>query len=77
VSSGMNDLSIALLVFAIIFGGALVGMAVRPLLSEEHLHPDSRARASGLSATASSVYATGVSLTKNEAEHGAGWAGTS
>jgi hypothetical protein len=38
----MNDLVISLLVFAIIFGGALVGMAVRPLLSEEHLHPDSR-----------------------------------
>lgn len=38
----MNDLSISLLVFAIIFGGALVGMVVRPLLSEEHLHPDSR-----------------------------------
>ena len=38
----MNDLSISLLVFAIIFGGALVGMVVRPLLSEEHLHPNSR-----------------------------------
>lgn len=38
----MNDLLISLLVFAIIFGGALIGMVVRPLLSEEHLHPDSR-----------------------------------
>jgi hypothetical protein len=38
----MNDLSISLLVFAIIFGGALLGMVVRPLLSETHLHPDSR-----------------------------------
>lgn len=38
----MNDLLISLLVFVIIFGGALIGMAVRPLLSEEHLQPDSR-----------------------------------
>src|ERR1700694_304612 len=38
----MNPLLISLLVFAVIFGGALVGMAVRPLLSEQHLHPDSR-----------------------------------
>jgi hypothetical protein len=38
----MNDLLISLLVFAVIFGGALVGMVVRPLLSERHLHPDSR-----------------------------------
>jgi hypothetical protein len=38
----MNALSISLLVFAVTFGGALVGMAVRPLLSEQHLHPDSR-----------------------------------
>ena len=38
----MNYLLISLLVFALIFGGALVGMAVRPLLSEQHLHPDSR-----------------------------------
>jgi hypothetical protein len=38
----MNDLLISLLVFAIIFGGALAGMAVRPLLSESHLHPDSK-----------------------------------
>ena len=38
----MNDLLISLLVFAVIFGGALVGMMVRPLLSEHHLQPDSR-----------------------------------
>jgi hypothetical protein len=38
----MKDLSISLLVFALIFGGALVGAAVRPLLSERHLHSDSR-----------------------------------
>ncbi len=38
----MNDLLISLLVFALIFGGALVGVAVRPLLSEQHLHPDSK-----------------------------------
>ena len=39
---GMNDLLISLLVFAVIFGGALVGVVVRPLLSEQHLHADSR-----------------------------------
>jgi hypothetical protein len=38
----MNDLWISFLVFAIIFGGALLGMVVRPLLSAEHLQPDSR-----------------------------------
>jgi hypothetical protein len=38
----MNDLSISLLVFAVIFGGALVGVALRPLLSESHLQPDSK-----------------------------------
>ena len=38
----MNALLISLLVFALIFGGALVGAAVRPLLSEHHLHPDSK-----------------------------------
>jgi hypothetical protein len=38
----MNDLWISLAVFAVIFGGALVGVFVRPLLSEKHLHPDSR-----------------------------------
>jgi hypothetical protein len=38
----MSPLLISLLVFALIFGGALMGVIVRPLLSEEHLHPDSR-----------------------------------
>src|SRR5450432_3628640 len=38
----MNPLLISLLVFAVIFGGALVGMMLRPLLSEKHLHPESR-----------------------------------
>jgi hypothetical protein len=38
----MNDLLISLLVFALIFGGALAGVVVRPLLSEQHLHADSR-----------------------------------
>src|SRR3977135_352208 len=38
----MNALLISLLVFALIFGGALIGTVVRPLLSEQHLHPDSR-----------------------------------
>ncbi len=38
----MNDILISLLVFAVVFGGALAGVAVRPLLSESHLHPDSK-----------------------------------
>jgi hypothetical protein len=38
----MKDLLISLLAFAVIFGGALVGMVVRPFLSERHLQPDSR-----------------------------------
>jgi hypothetical protein len=38
----MTDLWISLAVFAVIFGGALVGALVRPLLSETHLHPDSK-----------------------------------
>jgi hypothetical protein len=38
----MNDLSISFLVFAVIFGGALAGAVIRPLLSEQHLNPDSR-----------------------------------
>src|SRR5258708_4285259 len=38
----MNALLISLLVFALILGGALVGVVVRPLLSAEHLHPDSK-----------------------------------
>jgi hypothetical protein len=41
-SSTMNDLLISLLVFAVIFGGALAGMVVRPLLLEQHQNPDSR-----------------------------------
>jgi hypothetical protein len=38
----MNALLISFLVFALIFGGALVGVVVRPFLSEEHLHSDSK-----------------------------------
>src|SRR5450432_12323 len=38
----MNPLLISLLVFAVIFGGALVGMMLRPLLSEHHLQPESK-----------------------------------
>jgi hypothetical protein len=38
----MNDLLISLLVFAVIFGGAVAGAAVRPFLREQHLHSDSR-----------------------------------
>ena len=38
----MNDLLISLLVFAVIFGGALLGVVVRPRLSEKHLQPDSK-----------------------------------
>jgi len=38
----MNALLIALLVFAIVFGGALLGAVLRPLLSERHLQPDSK-----------------------------------
>ena len=38
----MKDLLISLLVFALIFSGALVGAFVRPFLSEQHLQPDSR-----------------------------------
>jgi hypothetical protein len=38
----MNDLLISLLVFVVVFGGALVGMIVRPLLSESHLQQDSK-----------------------------------
>ncbi len=38
----MNDLLISFLVFAVISGGALAGAAVRPLLSERHLQPDSK-----------------------------------
>jgi hypothetical protein len=38
----MSAWLISLLVFAIIFGGALLGVVLRPLLSENHLQPDSR-----------------------------------
>ncbi len=38
----MKDLLISLLVFVLIFGGALAGMAVRPWLSENHLNSDSK-----------------------------------
>src|SRR5580693_8210002 len=38
----MNDLLISLLVFAVIFGGALLGVVLRHLLSESHLQPDSK-----------------------------------
>jgi hypothetical protein len=38
----MKDMLISLLVFALIFGGALAGMVVRPLLSEQHQNQDSR-----------------------------------
>jgi hypothetical protein len=38
----MSALLISLLVFAVIFGGALLGVAARPLLSESHLHSDSK-----------------------------------
>jgi hypothetical protein len=38
----MRDLLISLLVFALIFGGALAGMVVRPLLAEQHRNPDSK-----------------------------------
>ena len=38
----MYALSISLLVFVLMFGGAFAGVAVRPLLLEKHLHPDSR-----------------------------------
>src|SRR5271167_976742 len=38
----MMNLLISLLVFGLIFGGALAGIAVRPLLSEDQLHPDTK-----------------------------------
>jgi hypothetical protein len=38
----MSAWLISLIVFVIIFGGALLGVVVRPLLSDHHLHPDSR-----------------------------------
>jgi hypothetical protein len=42
IGNDMTDLLISLLVFVLIFGGAVVGMAVRPLLSEHHLQSDSK-----------------------------------
>ena len=38
----MKDLLISLLVFALIFGGAMAGMVVRPLLTEQHQNQDPR-----------------------------------
>jgi hypothetical protein len=38
----MNALLISFLVFAVVFGGALLGAVLRPLLSERHLQPDSK-----------------------------------
>jgi Protein of unknown function (DUF4239) len=38
----MSAWLISLVVFVIISGGALLGVVLRPLLSEDHLHPDSR-----------------------------------
>ncbi len=38
----MNALLISLLVFALMCAGALAGMVIRPLLSEYHLHSDSK-----------------------------------
>jgi len=38
----MSAWLISLVVFVIIFGGAVLGVVLRPLLSDHHLHPDSR-----------------------------------
>jgi Protein of unknown function (DUF4239) len=38
----MYALSISLVVFVLMFAGALAGVPVRPLLLEKHVHPDSR-----------------------------------
>src|ERR1700688_4319440 len=38
----MSAWQISLLAFAIIFGGAVLGVLLRPLLSESHLQPDSK-----------------------------------
>jgi Protein of unknown function (DUF4239) len=38
----MSAWLISLVVFVIISGGALLGVVLRPLLSKDHLHPDSR-----------------------------------
>src|SRR5215469_13005165 len=41
-SSAMNPLAISLLVFACVFGGAVLGILLRPVLPEDHLSADSR-----------------------------------
>jgi hypothetical protein len=38
----MSSMAISLTVFAVVFGGALLGMILRALLPEHHLSPDSR-----------------------------------
>ena len=38
----MNPLAISLLVFACVFGGAVLGILLRPVLPEDHLNADSR-----------------------------------
>lgn len=38
----MSPAAISLIVFAVVFGGALAGMAIRSLLSERHLSADSK-----------------------------------
>src|ERR1700724_2193088 len=38
----MSAWLISLVIFVIIFGGAVLGVVLRPLLSDHHLHPDSR-----------------------------------
>jgi hypothetical protein len=38
----MSPWLISLVIFVIIFGGAVLGVVLRPLLSDHHLHPDSR-----------------------------------
>ena len=38
----MNPITISLIMFAVAFGGAVVGMVLRALLPEHHLSEDSR-----------------------------------
>ena len=38
----MSSMAISLIVFAVVFGGALLGMALRALLPEHHLSQDSK-----------------------------------
>jgi len=38
----MNPLAISLLVFACVFGGAVIGLLLRPVLPEDHLNAESR-----------------------------------